>query len=232
MVARRTSKSADRKSPRVPSRAPCAQYPDLLGAAEALLACLRQAGVAWAYGGSFALAVHGFDLGRMPNDLDVVLFDDAPPVRPLRDALRTAGCTNMPSERDFQELLVAGEAKLTLGGYPLELQLPVARAANARFHAKAAASQLIRRTRASVTTVRGLPVIGPQMVAVWKAIYGREKDQRDLRTLIEIASPAGESAITDANGLIECVRAVKGNDAVRWLNELLFTEDPWYATNS
>jgi hypothetical protein len=232
MVARRTTKLADRKSQRVPSRAQSPQYPDLVTAAEAVLARLRQANVVCAYGGSFALAVHGFDLDRTPNDLDLVLFDDAPPARPLRDALRAAGCTNVPPERAFQELLVAGEAKLTLRGYPLELQLPVVKAANASYHAKAAASQLILRTRASVTTVRGLPVIGPQMVAVWKAIYNREKDRRDLRTLIGITNSAGQAAITDANDLIECVRAVKGNDAVKWLNELLFTEDPWYATNS
>jgi hypothetical protein len=232
MVARTTRKPPNLPFSPAPRQAPAAGPQSLLAAADAVFQAVRKAKVACAFGGSFALHVHGFDLGRPPKDLDLVLFDDAPPARKLRDALRAAGCKKLPGERAFQELLVGGEAKCTLVDYELELQLPVVKATTARPHGRAAASRLIQRTRASITSVKGLPVISPQMVVAWKVVYGRDKDKRDLKTLIGITNTAGEPAITDANEVIECARPIKGTDNIAWANDLLFNEDHWFESNS
>ena len=206
-----------------------ASFKGLRGATQALLAALKANQIHAAIGGSLALFIEGFDIGREPDDGDVVLLDDAPKAGQVLKALKAAGCRNMPSESSVKKWLRSGYAEIALGPHKLELQVPAAKAAKAPPHAKAAALQLLQHTRNSVAVVDGMRILRAQNVAVWKAIFAREKDKQDLRALIACTNAAGEPAITDGNELVAFTRAIKGVDAAAWLNKLLFEDERWFS---
>jgi len=67
-------------------------YQGLRVATETVLEALRHVGIHGAIGGSLALWIEGFDIGRQPHDSDIVILDDALSARRVRQALCMAGC--------------------------------------------------------------------------------------------------------------------------------------------
>ena len=206
-------------------------YQGLRVATETVLEALRHVGIHGAIGGSLALWIEGFDIGRQPHDGDIVILDNdnALSARRVRQALCMAGCENLPSETAMRQQLHVGHTDFALGLYDLEIQVPATKVSRALPHAKRPALRLLQHTRSSVALVDGVQIIRSQNVAVWKAIYGREKDKLDFKALIESTNAAGEPAITNANELVDLARAIAGDDAAAWVNELLFKKDRWYA---
>ncbi len=231
-MARNTSQQGSRRGRsselKPPTWQPSASASPSLVAA-GVLSALKDHGIHSAIGGSLALSIEGFDIGRPPDDVDVVILDDAPDAGQMRKALCVAGCRNVPDETVIADHLKDGHAAFLLGKHNVEIQVPAAKVAKARPHAKANALRLLQHTRSNVALVGGLRIIRSQNVAIWKAIFGRDKDRRDLKVLIDSTNAAGEPAITNANELVDYTRAVAGSSAAAWVDELLFKNDCWYA---
>jgi len=203
--------------------------PGLLAAAGVLQDALKKKGIHTAIGGSLALCIEGFDIGRPPVDVDVVVLDDNTDAIQVREALGVAGCQDMPTVTVIEQRLQAGYAEFRMCSHNVELQVPSVKVSKARPHEKANALRLLRHTRSNVAMVSGVQIIRSQNVATWKAIFGRDKDKRDLRALAKSTNAAGEPAITDASELSDVTRAVVGSAAAAWVDELLFKTDPWYS---
>ena len=154
----------------------------------ALSDALDHSGLDYAFGGAIALA---FCVGepRTTRDIDVNVFVAPEDARIVLDALpRTVD----QSEVDCEQLIAEGQRRLDWQGTPLDIFLNVH-----DFH-RAQAGRARRVPFADGT----IPVLAPETLAVFKAMFDRPKDWIDIAEMVRFSGTDWADVTTALTDLV------------------------------
>lgn len=155
----------------------------------ALNLALQESHLAYAFGGAIALA---FCVGepRTTRDIDVNVFVAPDDAQAVLSALPETVTT---SRLDLENLLTKGQQRLDWQGTPLDVFLNVH-----QFHREQA--KRIRWVPFAGVTI---PVLAPESLAVFKAMFNRPKDWVDIAEMIRFSGTdwtAVQTALTELVG--------------------------------
>jgi len=137
----------------------------------AIEAGFAKAAIEHAFGGAIALAYYATPRGTI--DIDVNVFVPVERAADVVAALETLGVST-PTESEFTMLVRDGQVRLAWGRTPIDLFF-----AYDPFHAAC----LERRVRMPFAEGRDIHVLSAEDLVVFKTIFDRDKDWRDLREL-------------------------------------------------
>lgn len=163
----------------------------------AIDAGFAKADIAHAFGGAIALAYYATPRGTI--DIDVNVFVPVERADDVVSALEALGVST-PNERESARLARDGQARLFWGRTPIDLFF-----AYDAFHEAC----LARRVRMPFAEGREIHVLSAEDLVVFKTIFDRDKDWRDLRELAFAMEGALDRAAIE-----------------EWLGRILDDDDP------
>ena len=137
----------------------------------AIAAALEAASISHAFGGAIALAYYGTPRGT--TDIDLNVFLDTDEAYALIKVFKTLGIKK-PDQQALDTLAEKGRLSVHWDHTPIDLFF-----AYDDFHFSC--QKRIRRVPFSGTDI---PILSPEDLIVFKVIYGRPKDFRDIREIL------------------------------------------------
>jgi hypothetical protein len=174
--------------PRLPEKAP--SLPDKV---TAIHHALEKAKVPHAIGGALALAYYAEPRATIDVDINVFVHTDGWPA--IRDALAPLG---VDVEADVEELDRDGQVRIWWDRNPIDLFFSYD-----PFH-----DEMRRSARKVPFNGAAIPILGPEHLAVCKAMFDRPKDWLDIEQMIVATSPLD-------------LEEIKG-----WLERMVGKDDP------
>ena len=136
----------------------------------ALSAALRDASIEHAFGGALALAYYGTPRGT--TDIDLNVFVGTEYVYALAKILSNLGADD-PNPRDLAKLDATGQLRVMWDHTPIDLFF-----AYDDFHRSCS-----DRVREVPFAAAGIAILSPEDLVVFKTIYGRGRDFRDIQEI-------------------------------------------------
>jgi hypothetical protein len=178
---------------------PSAEEPSLAEKVVRIESSLRRARIPHAFGGAIALAYYATP--RATIDIDVNVFVSSERAEDVLAALARIGAEG-PSEAEWVRLRRDGQARIRWGSTPIDL-----------FFSYDAFHDACMERRRAYPFGRGetIHVLAPEDLVVFKAIFDREKDWRDIA---ELAFAIGDEL--DVPWILDWLERIVGGDDERF----------------
>jgi hypothetical protein len=182
----------------------------------------------FAVGGSVALQLHGVRLDRPCKDLDIIPLSPIPSAAGLRRLLLEAGCQVQSSEREFPRLLRMGRVPFIFKDIECEILNQHNRVKTCPLQGDTP-SKLLNWMSEKIHTLSDSPVLDLDVVVVWMALFGRDKDWTTIQALAGQAGRDDKPYIRDRDRIMQYVIDDRGSLSreVAFLRQVLWPR--WYA---